>query len=76
MGDFGASVVRTVVPIIVGFLVALGSKAGLDMNSESLEGFLFPLVMSLYYIVARALESRWAAFGWLLGLPRPPTYPS
>jgi hypothetical protein len=78
MGDFGSSFVRTVVPVVAGFLLTLLVNLGVDLDEESslaLTTFLTGLFTSLYYLVFRFLEVKFSSqWGWLLGLAKEPTY--
>lgn len=73
-----ASLVRTWVPIGVGFvLTLLGRKFGIvldDASSASLTAGIAALVSAVFYGVVRILESRWKWVGWLLGLAVRPQY--
>ena len=74
MGDLGTSLVRTVVPAVVGWLIALAAKAQIELDAAELEAVLTPVAIGLYYFVGRLLERRRAWFGWLLGVPKQPSY--
>jgi len=74
MGDFGTSVIRTITPIVVGWIVLVGLKAGFNLDANDVAAAVYPVVAAAYYVIARALERRWPSFGWLLGSPRTPTY--
>lgn len=74
MSDFIASLIRTWVPIAIGFLVSWGLLPT-DLSDEAVLA-LSALIMGAYYLLARALERKWPVFGWLLGLPKTPTYTS
>lgn len=72
-----ASLIRTVVPLIVqvviGQLAAKGIHAG--AASEFIAQLVGGVIAALYYLAVRILETRFkAVWGWLLGLPKPPTY--
>lgn len=73
-----ASLIRTWVPIGVGFaLTLLARKYGIvidDTISTSLTTGLAALVAAVYFAVVRALETRWKPLGWLLGLAVAPKY--
>ena len=74
-----ASVVRTVVPLLIGLLVAAFTKVGVPVDDDSVaavvNGVVSAGVSLLYYAVARLLEvfasSKW---GWLLGYAKAPVY--
>lgn len=71
------SITRTVVPVIVGWLIALALRAGFDFGDQSdeLTSIFTVIVTGVYYTVVRLLETHGSAqFGWLLGLANPPAY--
>lgn len=74
--ELAPSVVRTVTPYVVGALVTLLGRFGLDWTPGAEELLLVAgAVSALYYGIVRILETRGAqAWGWLLGLPKAPTY--
>lgn len=72
------SLVRTVVPYLVGgvltLLLGLGIKADGELKS-TLTAALTLLFGTIYYAVVRVLETHVAPkFGWLLGLAKTPVY--
>lgn len=73
-----ASIVRTAVPLGVGYvlsLLALHWGIVLDGNSsQALSAGVTALLSAAYYVVVRLLEARVPWFGWLLGLALPPSY--
>lgn len=64
--------VRTVVPAAVGALVAWGLLP--EDLSEEATAVAFVIASSAYYALARIVEARWPQLGWLLGVPKAPTY--
>lgn len=77
------SIVRTVVPYIVGALVALGARFGIDLPEDALTEVTMPVVATVvaavYYAVARAAEEylpqRWQRLGRvMLASVRSPRY--
>ena len=78
MHDQIISLIRTYVPVAVGaFLTFLAVRFGVVVPEDVSTGLttgLVGLVSALYYAVARALEQRWPWLGWLLGVPKQPTY--
>lgn len=77
------SLVRTIVPYIVGALVAVGAYVGIDLPPEALTEVTMPVVAAavaaVYYGVARAFEEylpeRWQRLGRvLLASRRSPGY--
>lgn len=73
-----ASLIRTYVPIGVGFVLALLARKYdviLDEGSSAaLTSGIAALVSAVFYGVVRILETRWKAVGWLLGLAVRPQY--
>lgn len=78
MNDFITSLIRTNVPIVVGAFVAWLISLGIEVPEGS-EGPLVvgltALIIALYYTAVRWLETKWPAFGYLLGSKREPAYP-
>ena len=78
MHDQIISLIRTYVPVAVGaFLTFLAVKLGVVVDEHVSTGLttgLVGLASALYYAIARALEQRWPWLGWLLGVPKQPTY--
>jgi len=72
--NLGASVVRTVTPLLVGLILGFfGSKvAGLDQTT--LTPVVSMVVAAVYHSVVRVLEEKWPKWGVLLGWPTSPTY--
>ena len=68
------ALVRTVVPAVVGLLLAAAAKANIDIDGAALNGVVDALVIGVYYVAVRQLEQRWPRFGVLLGIPKQPTY--
>ncbi|MDX2849277.1 hypothetical protein PV342_12560 [Streptomyces sp. PA03-3a] len=69
------SLIRTGVPALVAWLVALAARYGLDLDAQAVSGVLTPLAAFCYYAVFRLAEQYVSPkFGWLLGYARPPQY--
>lgn len=70
------SLVRTLVPLLVGWLLSLGIVKAAGVTSDQLDTVVTALVTAVYYGLARVLE-RYVdpKFGWLLGIPGAPSYP-
>ena len=71
-----ASIVRTIVPIIVGSVIGLAVANGINLD-EQFEPLLTATLTAgftgLYYIAVRLLETYVAPkLGWLLGLAKTP----
>lgn len=73
-----AALIRTYVPIGVGFvLTLLARKYGVvidDTISTSLTAGLAALVAAIYYAAVKLLETKFPKLGWLLGYAATPTY--
>lgn len=77
VGDLGTSIIRTVVPIIVGAIITFFASKGITFDAQfeaNLLLMLQTLFSGLYYIVVRALETRFPRAGWLLGSVKQPEY--
>ena len=70
------ALIRTIVPAIVGLLLAAAAKANIDIDGAALNGIVDAVVIGVYYLAVRQLERRWPKFGVLLGVPKQPTYPT
>jgi hypothetical protein len=67
--DLIASVVRTLVPMLVAIAAgALARATGLDLAHVE------EAVFTVYFVGVRLLEERWPAAGWALGLAARPHY--
>jgi uncharacterized membrane protein (DUF441 family) len=76
LGDVLVSLVRTIVPAIVGTVLAWLASRGLDLTSYSnaVNAALVPLFIALYYALVRLAERKWPIAGILLGARRQPKY--
>jgi hypothetical protein len=78
LSDSIVALIRTIVPSIIGSLIALGVNAGIEFGegtAENLSVALIPICISAYYALATYLERNVNAnLGWLLGQPKAPTY--
>lgn len=72
--DLVLSLRRTLVPVIVGFLLAQATRAGFDIPAEQLTGVIEALMTGLYYTVVRFIELKYPAAGIMLGAMKSPTY--
>lgn len=73
------SLIRTLVPLLVGTIVAWSTKLGVPMAEADVATLVNGLVSfgvaALYYLVARLLEMFASSkFGWLLGFAKAPAY--
>ena len=65
------SLIRTLVPFIVGFIVQLGVP---DEFIADIEGLVALVVSAIYYATVRWLEQSWPVAGWFLGYRGEPNY--
>jgi hypothetical protein len=72
-----ASVLRTIVPVVVGVLLGWAAKVGLDLPSGAVTEIVTVVLTGVYYLAARTLEQTWPIVGrWLLALGLPVGQPS
>lgn len=69
----GPSLVRTLVPILVGPLVTRFFP-GLDINDQNTTLVVSAIVSYLYYVLVRVLETKAPSLGYLLGIAKAPAY--
>jgi hypothetical protein len=74
MSDYIVSLIRTYVPMAVGFVAAWLLTLGIEIDSAALELALVSILSGAYYALIRWAESRWPWFGKLLGKQTAPTY--
>lgn len=75
MNDQIVSLIRTVVPAIVGALCVKASMMlGVDIDGATAGAFAATLCTSVYYAVVRYVERKVPAAGVLLGVRKTPTY--
>lgn len=77
MNSLATSLIRTLVPMIVGGFVAWMTARGHAVNAQdeaTLATVLTAAFSWLYYLIARLLESKNPNAGYLLGVPRQPIY--
>lgn len=70
-----SSIVRTVVPVIVGWLLSLPVVNALGITADVLVPLVQAIVTAGYYVAVRVVEVYVTPrAGWLLGLARTPEY--
>jgi hypothetical protein len=77
LGDFGASLVRTYVPIGVGVVLGWLTAHGLGLSgaeATSVTAALTGGIAALYWLGIRLLEAKWPALGIFLGKAAQPVY--
>lgn len=72
--DVLTSIRRTIVPLVVGYLLAQAARAGFSIDEGQLTGVVESLVTGVYYSALRILEVKWPQVGVLLGATRQPIY--
>lgn len=82
-GNLFVSLMRTAVPVVVGVLLGLAAKAGLQLDDATVTGWVTAALTAGYYAGFRALEELAGklSVSWLrtvagvaLGWARPPQY--
>lgn len=77
LSDLVVSQIRTYTPAVAGALIGWGVSLGLPVSAgmkDGLTAILIPVFAGAWYLGVRLLEKRYPWAGWLLGLPRTPTY--
>lgn len=72
--EFLASVVRTLVPGVVGLVTGALLAAGIDVDETALQLTISGVMIGAYYSAIRVLEARWPWLGTLLGWKAAPHY--
>jgi hypothetical protein len=73
LNSYVVSGIRTVVPIIIGFLLAHFALLHL-VPSATAQAAVSGALATVWYLIARAIEQKWPSAGVLLGYPAAPTY--
>lgn len=74
--DWVCSLVRTVIPALVGFAATALAHVYIEVDQQALSTGLMAGFITVYYGFFRFLEAKIdPRFGWFLGLARPPAYP-
>jgi hypothetical protein len=61
-----ASIIRTLVPVIVGVLLGWAAKAGFDLPAGAVTEVVTVALTTGYYTVSRLLEQQWPQLGRIL----------
>lgn len=72
--DLWYSIRRTLVPLVVGWLLAQAARYGFAIPEDALTGVLEPIFAGAYYVVVRWLEMKFPQLGVLLGALKQPYY--
>ena len=71
----GTSLIRTVVPVAVGAILAALAQANLDLDEGLVTEVVTAVCITVYYAIVRLLEEHVSpAWGWLLGVAKVPQY--
>jgi hypothetical protein len=70
------SLVRTVAPILAGWLITQAVRLGVHLDNATITGALEGGFAAGYYALFRLLEQHASGWGWFLGAARPPAYPA
>src|SRR5690606_15372111 len=73
VSDYLVSLIRTLVPVLAGLVVAHAARVGLDLSGQ-VEPLLADIALGGYDPAGRAAERRWPAVGVLLGWKASPSY--
>jgi hypothetical protein len=84
LSTYVTSVIRTIVPTIVGFLLSIPGATWLvhgfgvtdPQARQAIAAALTFGISFLYYAIVRVAENKWPQTGALLGVPTPPVYTS
>ena len=68
------SILRTGVPLLVGYFAALPLIHALGLTDDQLVGVFTVLISGVYWLAVRLMEKVAPQFGWLLGYASPPVY--
>ena len=74
LSNYAIAIVRTFVPILVGFAANLIARFGFHVNDAEIATEISTGVPVVYYALVRKAEERWPSVGWLLGKPVVTTY--
>ncbi|MFJ4739025.1 hypothetical protein [Streptomyces sp. NPDC088775] len=75
--DWAISIWRMVVPLAVGWVATLLVQINVTVDEQNLSNALVAGFAFVYYGLFRTLESKVSpAFGWFIGLAKPPSYPA
>jgi hypothetical protein len=72
--DFKDSVIRTAVPVAVGYILTWAAENGVIVDELTVAGWVTYALSLGYYIVVRWIEQRFPQAGWLLGKAKAPVY--
>lgn len=74
MNAYMKSMIRTTVPLLVGFVASWAARKGFDIKEAEVAAWLTPTISGAYYAAVRKAEQKWPTVGWLIGLANQPVY--
>lgn len=74
MSDYVVSLIRTIVPTIVGSFLGWLASQGLDLDDTAVIPAVTGICIALYYAIVRKIEERNPSVGVLLGKQVQPQY--
>jgi hypothetical protein len=76
LNDKLVSVIRTLVPVVVGAILSwLLVHVGLNLSVDAAGMDAITVgIIAVYYSAVRLAEQKWTWLGWLLGVPKQPVY--
>ena len=72
--SFLPSVLRTLVPLVVGYFTAFPVAQWLNLSDDQVTSLVTVVITAVYYLVVRVAERYAPEAGWLLGWASPPVY--
>lgn len=72
--DLWYSIRRTVIPILVGWVLAQGARYGFSIQEGDLTGIFEAVGAGVYYTIVRWIEMKFPEIGILLGAMKKPRY--
>lgn len=77
VAGIGTSIVRTLVPVVVGLVLTGLAEVNLDISEGLVTEVVATVIITFYYAIVRLLETNVSpAWGWLLGKANAPKYDS
>ena len=71
MTDLAPSLIRTLVPLVAGPVIA---RFGFDVTDPDTLALATAVFGWLYYVLVRLIETKYPSFGYLLGIAKAPAY--
>lgn len=61
-----ASIIRTLVPVVVGVLLGWAAKVGFDLPAGAVTEVVTVVLTTAYYAISRLIEEQWPGLGRIL----------